>query len=156
MDLPLIFCSTLLKKLKLKTFINHINFFAHITTEGIISLNKKCEIFVDQSLTRYEINQINKNFKDFVKVLNFNKNIVNEKIKIDVNKFTDANHFMGTTTPFLDSKDNGFLKGKLANYDNIYTIGTSNIWFKTCINPTLLTLAFAMVTVKDINEKFKN
>ena len=90
-----------------------------------------------------------------MKLLKLKKMIKNEKIKVDVNKFNDSNHFMGTTTPFLDSKDNGFLKGKLANYENIYTNGTSNIWFKTCVNPTLLTLAFAMVTVRDINEKFK-
>ena len=28
----------------------------------------------------------------------------------------------------------------------------SNIWFETCVNPTLLSLAFAMSTIKDINE----
>ena len=91
-DLPLILYSALLKKLKFKNFKNHINFCAHITTEGIIFFNKQGQIFVDQSLTRYEINQINNNCMDFIKLLKFNKTIKNAKIKIDVNKFNDANH----------------------------------------------------------------
>ena len=37
----------------------------------------------------------------------------------------------------------GFLKGRLKNFKHIYTVGTPNIWFETCVNPTLLSLAFA-------------
>ena len=59
---------------------------------------------------------------------------------------------MGTTMDFLDKEKNGFLKGRLKKCKNIYTVGTSNIWFETCVNPTLLSLAFAMSTIRDINE----
>lgn len=154
-DVPLIAINTLLKKFKLKIFENKINFCAHITTDGTISLNKKHEIIVDQSLNRYDLKNIQNNFWDFVKLLKNNMLIKNEKLKIHKQNFIDSNHFMGTTSSFLEIKNNGYLKGKLANYENIYTIGTSNIWFKTSVNPTLLTLAFAMITVGDINEKFK-
>jgi hypothetical protein len=65
-------------------------------------------------------------------------------------QFQNSNHYMGTLYKFFTKHDLGYLKGRFAQFPNSYALGTSNIWFKNNVNPTLLALCMSFFTIDEI------
>ena len=150
--LPNLFIAILDKKFKFITDKDRLFFMAYLTIRGSISITNSKKLKVKQKILKKDFNDCETLLNELSSNLKEKKIITKSKYEIKRSAFADANHFMGTTINFLNREDDGFLKGRLKNFKHIYTVGTSNIWFETCVNPTLLSLAFAMSTIKDINE----
>jgi hypothetical protein len=148
---PSIFIALLYKSVGYKARVCKYKIMAHIfTSSGKISLSNGL-LSIQQHINKFELEELKQLLDDFQNWL-LSKN-VGSKINVTLkegHEFSDANHFMGTCTQFLDKESNGFMKGKLNNYKSIYCVGVSNLWFPHPLNPTLLAIAFAHETVDAI------
>jgi hypothetical protein len=105
---------------------------------------------IDQKLTSLDLLRGERLLRRFINELEEKTIILSSNLYLNNAKFQNGNHYSGTVCQFLEKTDLGYLSGRVSGFNNIYSVGTSNIWFKTNVNPTFLSLAMAFFTIDEI------
>ena len=129
---------------------DHARIVLHMTPNSGSISSMGDAILINQDINEQDVLSANALLDKYFLYLSSNKYIEKFKSSINPKKFVDSNHFMGTTVGYLDNLNNGYLSGRIKGFKNIYSIGTSNIWFKNNVNPTFLSMALAFFTIDEV------